>query len=306
MRPVEVHARQPELAEDAQQTSAALGRARVATVAAERRLELVLARSRCERTQRAIGGGERWAQVELRAPDRERELALGRTPREVGLGAAAEQRIVGPPGGGSKRDEAVEAGAERRVASQRAPGDDREPLRPPEPATSCSSAARRRAARPRPRRARDSPLVSSSPTTPAKPSPRRSTRRRCPTARPLSAVRGRIARELGAQPLPERPSSPSTRSSPERVGQSARMTTRGSTTPFQRLRSRRTAMSCGSRARRASALGGEPNATPRAREAPVTSVKRACWRSSPIPATPSTRAAGTSSVGWGLRGAERP
>ncbi len=36
----------------------------------------------------------------------------------------------------------------------------------------------------------------------------------------------------------------------------------------------------------ASAFGGEPNATPRERAPPaVTSVKRACSRSSPIPVT---------------------
>ena len=51
----------------------------------------------------------------------------------------------------------------------------------------------------------------------------------------------------------------------------------------------------------ASAFGGEPNATPRERAPPaVTSVKRACSLSSPMPATFSKRAAGTSRVGCGL------
>ena len=76
---------------------------------------------------------------------------------------------------------------------------------------------------------------------------------------------------------------------------------RGSTTPFQRFRSNRSAMSWLTSAAGASALGGDPNATPRERAPPaVISVKRECSFSSPIPVTFGKRAAGTSSVGWGL------
>ena len=90
-------------------------------------------------------------------------------------------------------------------------------------------------------------------------------------------------------------SSPSTSSSPGRVGQSARSTTRGSTIPFQRLLSRRSAMSWLSARAGARYRGGERKATPRERAPPaVTSVKRECSPPSPMAVTWLKREAGTS------------
>ena len=140
---------------------------------------------------------------------------------------------------------------------------------------------------------------------PAKPSPRRSSTMpaaKVSGARDAAADSAASAGASSALSSSQKgSSSPSTRSEPGSVGQRARRITRGSTLPFQRFRSRRSAMSCGSSAAGASAFGGEPNATPREFLPPaVTSVKRECWRSSPMAVTRSKRAAGTSSVGCGL------
>ena len=123
-----------------------------------------------------------------------------------------------------------------------------------------------------------SPLESRSPATPAKPSPRRSST--SPAGASWMSTGG--WRSAASSRSQNEPSSPSALSSPSAGGQSARRSTRGSTAPFQRFASRRTAAWCGSRAPGVSAVCVVPNETPRARAVPVTSVKRACWRSSPI------------------------
>ena len=163
------------------------------------------------------------------------------------------------------------------------------------PATICSRPSRRRGTSATATSTR-SPLVNRSPATPAKPSRRRST-----GGPPPSGGADAGAASAASTRSQNPPSSPSTSSSPGRVGHSARSSTRGSTIPFQRFRSRRRAMSWFSACAGASVRGGVPKATPRERAPPaVTSVKRACSRSSPIAVTCSKRAAGTSSVGCGL------
>ena len=120
-----------------------------------------------------------------------------------------------------------------RVGGEEVPGGHRHARR--SPATSDSIPARRRETSAI-ATSTDSPLEKRSPATPAKPSQRRSS-----GAGPERRSSGGAA-PASARSQKDR-SSPSTRNSPGRVGQSARSTTRGSTMPFQRLLSRRKAMS---------------------------------------------------------------
>ena len=92
--------------------------------------------------------------------------------------------------------------------------------------------------------------------------PRRPRRRRRRPA-PARAARPARARTPPRSPRPRRRSS----TAPGRVGHSARSTSRASWAPFHSFSSSRTATSCGSSTRDASALGAVRNATARARDA---------------------------------------
>ena len=184
--------------------------------------------------------------------------------------AAAGRRVEG--------DDVVVSARERAVGRDRGPGGDRHAVLGARPATISSRPSRRRSTSATATSTRRR-CVNRSPATPAKPSRRRSTGSRPPRRRRRARSSRCWARRSCSQNVP---CSPSTRSSPRRVGHSARRIVRGSTTPFQRLRSSRSAMSWLRSAAGASALGGEPKATPRERAPPaVTSVKRACSPSSP-------------------------
>src|SRR5918997_388805 len=231
--------------------------------------------------------GKRVPEIELGAEGEQRELGLGRTPGKVGARTGAKHGFEAAAARRVEGDDMVKATKElgigrdlgprgNRHAIRRKPRDDRlEPLSPT-----------------RNVRDRDQHGLAAAEEIPghageALASPVDGLA--C-TAPGVWVPDGAGARTASASARSSRsqkdPSSPSTRSSPGLVGHSARRITRGSTIPFHRFRSRRSAMSWLSSEAEASAFGGEPNATPRERAPPaVTSVNRACSPSSPMPVT---------------------
>ena len=294
---------EPELAHHREQAGAQLRRARVAARRRGAPARAPRARRSAELAQRAeaarSSAGRSWSPWRQAAsanstsagPHARCACAVARQQRVAALRRAGGRA---PPGGRSPRPA---AGRGRARPMTPPPGRRRRGRRPASPATRAGGPRR-----PRPRaRARRSRS--------ARP-PRRRTRRlragrRCPPGS-ASAAAGSPASSRRATRGQKGSSSPSARTAPGSVSQSARSTIRGSSTPFQRLRSSRSTMSCGAPPAAVSDAGDEPKATPREREPPaVTSVKRACWRSSPMPATFSTRDAGNEQGRLRVAGAER-
>ena len=163
----------------------------------------------------------------------------------------AQQRVGAPPGGRVERHEVVERG--RQDGSAARPSHEATAMPSgASPAAICLEPARRRSTSATATSTR-SPLVKRSPATPAKPSRRRSTGLRAPP----SGGRRVGGAAAPPEPLPERDRPRRARAARRGVGHSARRIVRGSTIPFQRLRSRRSAMSWFTSAAGASAFGGD-------------------------------------------------
>ena len=281
--PLQIELHQLELVEHGEEARAARRGPRVAAGAGEGGLDGVGTGVVGQRAQGAECVRERRPQVELGSVDEQGELRLGGTPGEVGAGAGAQQAVGAAAGRRVERDQMVGGANELRIGCDGRPGRDRHP-------------ARRQTGHdllqplPPPRHVRDSDehgraareeIAGDAGEALAAAIERLA--REAPGHRLRAAAGASSARSTRSQ---KEPSSPSTCSSPGVVGHSARRITRGSTIPFQRFRSSRSAMSWLPAEAASSVFGAEPNATPRERAPPaVTRVKRACSPSSPMPVT---------------------